>query len=392
MNKRDSLESLLIKIESLSKRDFGKDFLATWDKSTEELEALLAAAQILRQLYATEKPAGIFPGGIAVSNFRDKSTRTRFSFASAASLLGLEVVDLDEEKTQVTHGETVRETAVMISFLARAIGIRDDIYLGEGHKYISQVAQAVEEAYGEGVLLHRPSVINLQSDLDHPTQTMADLAMLLHHFGGVEQLKGMKVAVTWAYSPSYGKPLSVPQGLIGLLTRFGMEVALAYPEGYELEPETVARAERQAVESGGSFRIYHEMEAAFDQADIVYPKSWAPYHIMQQRTELLHKKDRRGLEELEQQALAENRRHLRWECNRRMMDLTKDGQALYMHCLPADISGVNCEQGEVSEEIFDRYRKETYLQASFKPFVIAAMILLGQKEEPVHVLKKLLQA
>ncbi len=144
-----------------------------------------------------------------------------------------------KQKSQVAHGETVRETANMISFMAEVIGIRDDMYLGEGNTYMRKVAQAVQEGFDKGVLHQRPSVINLQCDIDHPTQTMADLVQLKTHFGSLENLRGKKIAMTWAYSPSYGKPLSVPQGIIGLMTRFGMNVSLAYPEGYGLIPDVI---------------------------------------------------------------------------------------------------------------------------------------------------------
>ncbi len=127
----------------------------------------------------------------------------------------------------------------MISFLAEAIGIRDDMYLGEGNRYMREVAAALQEGYEQGVLARRPSVINLQCDIDHPTQTLADLLHLESRFGGLAGLRGRKFVISWAYSPSYGKPLSVPQGLIGLLPRFGMDVTLAHPEGYELLPEVI---------------------------------------------------------------------------------------------------------------------------------------------------------
>ena len=236
----------------------------------------------------------MFNGGIAVSNFRDQSTRTRFSFASAASLLGLPLQELDEGKSQIAHGETVRETANMISFLAEAIGIRDDIFLGEGHKYMAEVAAAVEEGFREGVLAQRPAVINLQCDLDHPTQSMADLMHLQKTFGSLDELRGKKITMTWAYSPSYGKPLSVPQAIITLMSRFGMHVVLAHPEGYDLVPETLETAVNDSKQSGGSFQHVHSMEEAFENADIVYPKSWAPFRVMQERTKILRGRARQA--------------------------------------------------------------------------------------------------
>ncbi|MDP2877122.1 MAG: knotted carbamoyltransferase YgeW, partial [Holophaga sp.] len=276
------------------------------------------------------------------------------------------------------------------SFLAEVIGIRDDMFLGEGNSYMREFGAALTDGAAQGVLHRRPSVINLQCDVDHPTQSLADLAWLKSHFGSLEALKGKKLAMTWAYSPSYGKPLSVPQGIIGLMTRFGMDVKLAYPEGYGLIPDVVERAGRQAKESGGGFEVVNSMEEAFTGADIVYPKSWAPFHVMQRRTELLKQDDREGLKGLEKECLANNAKFTNWECDRAKMDLTRDGKALYMHCLPADITDVSCKQGEVSAEVFEQYRIPTYHEASYKPFVISALMFLTRVQEPSAKLAHLL--
>ncbi len=251
------------------------DFFLTWDKTDDELAGVFEVAEILRGLRECNISTRVFDSGLGISLFRDNSTRTRFSYASALNLLGLEAQDLDEGKSQIAHGETVRETANMISFMADVIGIRDDMYIGKGHTYMQEVARSVEEGYRDGVLEQRPTLVNLQCDIDHPTQCMADTLHLINQFGGVENLKGKKVAMTWAYSPSYGKPLSVPQGVIGLMTRFGMEVTLAHPEGYEVMPEVEQIAAKNAARSGGSFTKTNSMAEAFKDADIVYPKSWA---------------------------------------------------------------------------------------------------------------------
>ena len=369
----------------------GRDFLLTWEHSSDELEATFLVADALRALRDEGISPKLWESGIAVSNFRDNSTRTRFSFASACDLLGLYVQDLDEGKSQIAHGETVRETANMISFLSEAIGIRDDMYLGEGDKYQREVGKALDEGVSAGVLPSRPTVVNLQSDIDHPTQAMADFLHLAHRYGGLKGLKGKKIAMSWAYSPSYGKPLSVPQGIIGLASRFGMEISLAYPEGYDLIPDVVALSEKQASASGGSLKIVHSMDAAFEGADIVYPKSWAPYDVMQKRVPLLHAGDQAGLKELEKACLANNAKFKDWECTEAKMKLTRDGKALYMHCLPADITDVSCQEGEVAASVFDRYRDELYMQASNKPYIIAAMILLGKSKDPVKTLEHLLK-
>jgi len=372
-------------------RMYADDFLLTWEKSDDEIAATFTVAEILRGMREQNISSRIFDSGLGVSLFRDNSTRTRFSFSSACNLLGLTVQDLDEGKSQIAHGETVRETANMISFMADVIGIRDDMYIGKGNTYMRQVAESVQAGFDEGVLEQRPTLVNLQCDIDHPTQSMSDMLHIINHFGGVENLAGKKIAMSWAYSPSYGKPLSVPQGVIGLMTRFGMDVVLAHPEGYEVMGEVEDVAARQAVESGGSFTKTNSMAEAFAGADIVYPKSWAPYAAMEKRTELYGNGDFDGIKALEQELLAQNKNHVDWTCTEELMATTTNGSALYMHCLPADITGVSCEQGEVEASVFDRYRVPQYKQASYKPYIIAAMIFLAQKKNSADTLKGLLK-
>jgi knotted carbamoyltransferase YgeW len=387
-----SLANMLEKLETLSFENmYNSDFLLTWEKTDDELRAVFAVADILRKMREENISARVFNSGLAISNFRDNSTRTRFSFASACNLLGLTVQDLDEGKSQIAHGETVRETANMISFMADVIGIRDDMYIGKGNKYMRDVSAYVREGYEDGVLEQRPALVNLQCDIDHPTQTMADLNHLIHTFGGLDNLKGKKLAMTWAYSPSYGKPLSVPQGIIGLMTRLGMEVVLAHPKGYDLMPETEEIAKRNASASGGSYRKTNSMREAFEGADIVYPKSWASFAAMEKRTTLYGDGDMDGIKALEKELLSENAQHKDWECTEDMMSLTRDGKALYLHCLPADITGVSCGAGEVAASVFDRYRVPLYKQASHKPYVIAAMIFLAKIRSPRISLEALIK-
>ncbi|WP_185976984.1 MULTISPECIES: knotted carbamoyltransferase YgeW [Shewanella] len=385
-----SINTLIKEINELESQLDQKDLLLTWEQTPAELERVLKTAKVLKTMRDENIATNVFNNGLGISLFRDNSTRTRFSYASAINMLGLAQQDLDEGKSQIAHGETVRETANMISFCADAIGIRDDMYLGAGNAYMREVGEALDEGVEKGVLPSRPALINLQCDIDHPTQSMADLAWLEEHFGDLKELKGKKIAMTWAYSPSYGKPLSVPQGIIGLMTRFGMDVTLAHPEGYDLIPEVVEQAKKNAKASGGSFTQVDTMAEAFEGADIVYPKSWAPYQVMGKRTELLRANDQEGLKALEQACLAQNAKHKDWHCTEEMMTKTKDGEALYMHCLPADISGVSCKEGEVEESVFEKYRIATYKEASWKPYIIASMILNRKFSEPGKILKELL--
>lgn len=381
-------------IEALARLDargmYQDDFLLTWDRSDDEIAAVFKAAEILCNMRRKNISLRAFDSGLAISLFRDNSTRTRFSFSSASNLLGLSVQDLDEGKSQIAHGETVRETANMVSFMADVIGIRDDMYIGKGNTYMRKVSEAVRQGYESGILEQRPTLVNLQCDIDHPTQSMADALHLIQNFGGIENLKGKKIAMSWAYSPSYGKPLSVPQGVVGLMTRFGMEVVLAHPEGYGIMPEVETIAKRNADARGGSFTKTDSMAKAFEGADIVYPKSWAPFNAMEKRTKLYGDNDMDGIAALEKELLDQNANFKEWECTEALMDLTKDKRALYMHCLPADITDVSCAQGEVTASVFDRYRDLLYKEASFKPYIIAAMIFLAKFLNPAEKLLLLL--
>jgi len=388
-----NLNAYIEKLNKLNFKDmYNNDFFLTWEKTPEELEAVFTIADALRYMRENNISTKVFESGLGISLFRDNSTRTRFSFASACNLLGLEVQDLDEGKSQVAHGETVRETANMVSFMADVIGIRDDMYIGKGNAYMHEFSEAVRQGNKDGILEQAPTLVNLQCDIDHPTQAMADMLHIINEFGGIENLKGKKIAMSWAYSPSYGKPLSVPQGIVGLMTRMGMDVCLAHPEGYEIMADVEEVAKKNAAASGGSFTKTNSMAEAFKDADIVYPKSWAPFVAMEKRTDLYGKGDFDGINALEKELLAQNAEHKDWACTEEMMKLTKEGKALYMHCLPADISGVSCEEGEVDASVFDRYRTPLYKEASYKPYIIAAMIFLAKFKNPQETLKSLEEA
>ena len=173
------------------------------------------------------------------------------------------------------------------------------------------------------------------------------------------------------------------------MTRFGMDVTLAHPEGYEVMEEVEEVAVKNAAASGGSFKKTHSMAEAFSGADIVYPKSWAPFKAMEKRTALYGESDFDDIKKLEKELLTANAAHKDWECTEDMMALTNGGKALYLHCLPADITDVSCEAGEVAASVFDRYRTPLYKQASFKPYIIAAMIFLSKVKNPQERLARL---
>jgi len=252
----------------------------------------------------------------------------------------------------------------MLGMNAHALGVRHDLILGEGNAFMRDVQRGIEaylQATGDQRIV---PVVNLQCDVDHPTQSLADLLWLRQHFGG--DVAGRRITMSWAYSPSYAKPLSVPQGIITLLTRFGAHVTLAHPEGYDLLPEPMAWAAEGAADSGGSFRVTHDMDEAFAGADAVYPKSWGPHALMTERVVANRTGDTAAMRDIERRALEQNAKHRDWICDERRMALTAD--ALYLHCLPADIGA------EVSPGVMDRFRVAVAREANKKVYVIMAML------------------
>jgi knotted carbamoyltransferase YgeW len=306
----------------------------------------------------------LLPGELAYALFFDNSTRTKSAWAGAAARLGMQPVIVDGSTTQVAHGETAEETGAMLGMNAHALGIRHDLILDEGNRFMRAVKHGIDDYLAATGQTRTVPVVNLQCDIDHPTQTLADLLWLRQHFGGA--IAGKRIGVSWAYSPSYAKPLSVPQGLIMLLTRFGAHVTLAQPEGYRLLPVAMEAAAKNAEKSGGSFTETASMDAAFSDADAVYPKSWGPYELMRERVDANRRSDKAALSDIERRALERNALHRDWICDERRMAATRN--ALYLHCLPADIGA------EVSLSVLDRFRSALAQQANKKLYVIMALL------------------
>jgi knotted carbamoyltransferase YgeW len=348
----------------------GRSLLLTTDWTTTELENLLAIAARFESADRSGDGTAFLPNELAYALFFDNSTRTKSAWAGAAARLGMHPVIVDGSSTQVQHGETAVETGAMLGMNSHALGIRHDMILGEGQRFMQDVQRGIGEYLkATGDPRHVP-IVNLQCDVDHPTQTLADFMWLRERFAG--DLAGRRIAVTWAYSPSYAKPLSVPQGLITLLTRFGADVVLAHPEGYGLLEDRVAAARQSATESGGSLHLTGSMDEAFAGADIVYPKSWGPFDLMMERATVKQEGGASGMSALEQQALERNARNKDWICDERRMAMTAGGDALYMHCLPADIGD------EVSTGVAERARIDLARQANKKMYVIMALLAVAK--------------
>jgi knotted carbamoyltransferase YgeW len=342
----------------------GKSFLLTRDASDGELRAILDLARAFEALDRAGVATPLLREQLAYAVFFDNSTRTKSAWAGASARLGMQPVIVDGSSTQVEHGETAAETGAMLGMNSHAMGIRHDLILGEGNRFMREVKKGIDQ-YNAAIGFERAvPVVNLQCDIDHPTQALADLAWLQERFPG--GLSGKKIAVSWAYSPSYAKPLSVPQGLIMLMTRMGADVTLAHPEGYRLMDECVDYGHAAAARAGGSLTLTHDMDAAFEGADVVYPKSWGPYDLMLERVDANRRADKAELKSIEQRALARNADFTDWICDERRMALTND--ALYMHCLPADIGA------EVSPGVMERFRVEVAQEANKKVYVIMALL------------------
>ncbi len=348
----------------------GRSLLATRDWSTAELDALLGVAARFEALDRARRSTALLPDELAYALFFDNSTRTKSAWAGAAARLGMRPVIVDGASTQVEHGETAEETGAMLGMNAHALGIRHDLILGEGNRFMRSVKQGIDDYLSATHDARKVPIVNLQCDVDHPTQTLADLAWLQENFP--DGLEGRKIAVSWAYSPSYAKPLSVPQGLAMLLTRHGAEVVLAHPEGYRLTDDALDTARTHAARSGGSFRVTSSMEDAFMGADAVYPKSWGPYDLMLERVGANAAHDKARMAAIEREALERNGAHRDWICDERRMSLTRGGRALYLHCLPADIGA------EVSAGIMHAHRTNVARQANKKLYVVMALLAIGR--------------
>ena len=359
----------------------GRSLLTTQEWSTDDLASLRAVARSLADLDRRGIRTPLCPDELAWAVFFDQSTRTKSAWAGAAARLGMQPVIVDGSSTQVSHGETAVETGAMLGMNAHAMGIRHDLILGEGNTFIRDVKQGIDDYLDATDDTRSVPIVNLQCDVDHPTQTMADLLWLEDNF---DDLAGRKITVSWAYSPSYAKPLSVPQGLITLLTRVGADVTLAHPPGFQLTDATMAAAAGNAT-SGGSFRVIDDMDEAFAGADIVYPKSWGAYDLMVERVAANAAGDSDELRAIEQRALERNAEHTDWICDERRMATTADGDALYMHCLPADIGA------EVSPVVMERHRVNVAREANWKMYVVMALLAGAKVPDLAGVLASLEQ-
>lgn len=337
----------------------GRDYIETQDFTAAEIDELVNLAKDLKAKFHRGEPTNLLPHQTVFLLFFDNSTRTRNAFEAGATQLGAHAHFLDSKVTQIAHGETAKDTGLILGSMGHAIAIRHDLILDEGNKYMREVAEATKSP-----------VINMQCDVDHPTQTLADLMTIREVFG--DDLRGRKIAVSWAYSPSYAKPLSVPQGLITLMTRFGMDVTLAHPPEYRLMDRCMKAARENAKAAGTKFEVVDSMDAAFDRADIVYPKSWGPYDLMLERRDAKNNEDMKSIEE---RMLSMNARYKNWICNAERMRKAKPN-AIYMHCLPAD------RGAEVTDDVIDGKQSVVFQEAENRLHTAKAIMAATMRERP----------
>ena len=337
----------------------GRDYIETQDLTIAELTLLLESSAELKAKFHRGEPTLVLKNQTVFLLFFDKSTRTRNAFEAGATQLGAHAHFLDSNVTQISHGETAKDTGIILGAMGHGIAIRHDLILDEGNRYLREVAAATDVP-----------VINMQCDVDHPTQTLADLMTMREVFG--DDLRGRRLAVSWAYSPSYAKPLSVPQGLITLMTRFGMDVTLAHPPEYRLMDRTMDAARKNAESGGTRFEVVDNMEAAFEKADIVYPKSWGPYDLMLQRRDAKTPED---MHRIEEECLSLNARYKSWICDADKMKLARNG-AIYMHCLPTD------RGAEVTDEVLDGPQSVVFQEAENRLHTAKAIMAQTMRERP----------
>jgi ornithine carbamoyltransferase len=319
---------------------FGKDFISSEDWSREELESALDLAVDLKRRFVIGEPHDhLLRAKTLFMLFFEESTRTRNSFEAGMTQLGGHAHWLTPSGTQVGHGENAKDTGMVLARYGHGIAVRD-CRTGIGQKYQYDLARDANVP-----------VFSMQDDVDHPCQTLADLMTIREKFG--TDLRGRKFVISWTYAPKYVRPLSVPQGLIMLMPRFGMDVTLAHPKGFEMMPHTLEIARRHAAEQGGKFDVVDDMDAACAGADVIYAKSWGPITITEEPGEVQQMVDK----------------HKDWRLDERRLALGKSN-AIYMHCMPID------RGYEATDAVIDGPQSVIYDEAENRLHIQKALMVL----------------
>lgn len=341
----------------------GRHLITCQEWTREELDATLELSVELKRRFRERVPHRLLPDQTAFMIFFEQSTRTRNSIEAGITQLGGHAHDLTPEKMQLTHGESARDTALVLSRMGHAIFCRNCFY-GIGSRYLRELAQHASIP-----------VVSMQDDVYHPLQGLADLMTLQEQFG--RDLRGLKVTIAWAYATTHAKPLSVPQSQILLFPRYGMDVTVAAPPEFPLQDPIVAQAQRNAAENGGRLRFTTEMDDGFTGAQVVIPKNWGGFAHFDRRTTdpqlpgAAAPPDPSAAELAERAArMRENlERHRGWICDARRMALAWP-DVRYMHALPAD------RGREVTDEVIDGPHSIVYDEAENRMHTAKAVMAL----------------
>ena len=317
----------------------GRDLIGDLDFSKEEVETVLDVALDLKRKRALNEPHAYLRDKTLAMLFFFSSTRTRGSFEAGMAQLGGHAAFIESRTTQIAHGDTAKEIGEILGRYYDGLAIRH-VDWGVGNLYQRDVAK-----------YSRTPVLNMQCDIYHPFQCLADLLTVWEKKG--RDLRRKKMVVSWAYASSYQKPISVPQSLVLQMPRFGIDLVLAHPPGFELMPEIIEQAREQARKYHTGFEIVNDMDEAFKDADVVYPKSWGP---------LVSTADPSRSAELINQ-------YQDWITDERRMKLAKD-DCIYMHPLPAD------RKIEVTDTVLDGPQSVVYDQAENRLHVQKAVMAL----------------
>ena len=316
----------------------GRDMITTQEWTRDEIDTVLDLAFDLKRARAVGREHAYLRDKVLGMLFFFTSTRTRASFEAGIAQLGGHGAFIDSDTTQISHGDTAKEIGEIFGRYFDGIAIRQCDW-GFGNQYIRDVAAA-----------SRVPVLNMQCDIYHPFQILADLMTIVEKKGDP---RGKTIAVSWAYASSYQKPLSVPQDLILLMGRFGMNVRLVHPPEFKLMPDIVQQAQDNARKGGGSFEVMDDMDAGFQGADVVYPKSWGCW---------LTTEDQEASSKI-------GKKYASWIADERRMALARS-DAIYMHCLPAD------RNIEVADAVIDGPQSVVYDEAENRLHVQKAVMAL----------------
>lgn len=320
----------------------GRNLISDLDFSKEEVETILDVAFDLKKKRALGQPHAYLRDKVLAMLFFFPSTRTRGSFEAGMAQLGGHAAFIESKTTQISHGDTEKELGEIFGRYFDGIAIRH-VTWGIGNKYLNNVASA-----------SRVPILNMQCEIYHPHQILADLMTIIEKKG--RDLRRKKMVVSWAYASSYLKPISVPQSLILQMPRFGLDVVLAHPPEFKLMPDIMEQAQEQARKYGAGFEVTDNMEEAFKDADIVYAKSWGPLMTTQDPEKGKQIQDK----------------YKNWITDARKMDLAKP-DAIYMHPLPAD------RNVEVTDEVMDGPNSVVYDEAENRLHAQKAVMALTMR-------------